>query len=259
MPQLCILIRASAQKVGFPPVAERPPKSLQTVLFALLLCKKCGFAHFLALFLQLAETPLLRTSMCSLFGLELKHTIPGRFFSFRLLLPDSLCSNVRPQVLGVPRSGHAYLNSVQQMVSGELAGEGLQTGFSRHGLPPQRAPLDTVYPLREHLNSVQRMVSGRCCEGLFPDTVCWTRLRNTWSGCFKTGCLQYSRSFALFCSLLRSFALFCAHLRSFALIACFCIQPRLERPHLETPEGRRFHRKGPLFHGNRGLGPPPQG
>ena len=75
---------------------------------------------------------------------------------------------------------HVYLNSVQQMVSGELAGEGLQTGFSRHGLHPQRAPLDTVYPLREHLNSVQRMVSGGYCEGLFPDTVCWTRLRNTW-------------------------------------------------------------------------------
>ena len=74
---------------------------------------------------------------------------------------------------------HVYLNSVQQMVSGELAGEGLQTGFSRHGLPPQRAPLDTAYPLREHLNSVQRMVSGGYCEGLFPDTVCWTRLRNT--------------------------------------------------------------------------------
>ena len=67
------------------------------------------------------------------------------------------------------------------MVSGELAGEGLQTGFSRHGLPPQRASLDTVYPLREHLNSVQRRVSGGYCEGLFPDTVCWTRLRNTWS------------------------------------------------------------------------------
>ena len=73
-----------------------------------------------------------------------------------------------------------YLNSVQQMVSGEFAGEGLQTGFSRHGLPPQKAPLDTVYPLRDHLNSVQRMVSGGYCEGLFPDTVCWTRLRNTW-------------------------------------------------------------------------------
>ena len=56
---------------------------------------------------------------------------------------------------------HVYLNSVQQMVSGELAGEGLQTGFSRHGLPPQRAPLDTVYPLREHLNSV----SEGCPEG----------------------------------------------------------------------------------------------
>ena len=50
---------------------------------------------------------------------------------------------------------HVYLNSVQQMVSGELAEEGLQTGLSRHGLPPQTAPLDTVYPLREHLNSVQ--------------------------------------------------------------------------------------------------------
>ena len=62
----------------------------------------------------------------------------------------------------------------------KLAGECLQTGFERHGLPPQRAPLDTVYPLREHLNSVQRIVSGGYCEGLFPDTVCWTRLRNTW-------------------------------------------------------------------------------
>ena len=36
------------------------------------------------------------------------------------------------------RCHHVYLNSVQQMVSGELAGEGLQTGFSRHGLPPHR-------------------------------------------------------------------------------------------------------------------------
>ena len=55
-----------------------------------------------------------------------------------------------------------------------------QTGFERHGLPPQRALLDTVYPLRDHLNSVQRMVSGGYCEGLFPDTVCWTQWRNTW-------------------------------------------------------------------------------
>ena len=50
-----------------------------------------------------------------------------------------------------------------------------------HGLPSQRAPLDTVYPLREHLNNVQRMVSGGYSEGLFSDTVCWTWLRNTWS------------------------------------------------------------------------------
>ena len=66
------------------------------------------------------------------------------------------------------------------MVSGELAGECLQTGFERHGLPPHQAPLDTVYPLREHRNNVQRMVSGGYCEGLFPDMVSWTRLRNTW-------------------------------------------------------------------------------
>ena len=80
---------------------------------------------------------------------------------------------------------HVYLNGVQQMVSGESAGECLQTGFERHGLPPQRAPLDTVYPLRDYLNSVQQTVSGGYCEGLFPDTVCWTRLRNTWGweGC----------------------------------------------------------------------------
>ena len=61
---------------------------------------------------------------------------------------------------------HVYLSSVQQMVSGELAGECLQTGFERHGLAPHRAPLDMVYPLREHLNNVQRLVSGGCCEGL---------------------------------------------------------------------------------------------
>ena len=30
---------------------------------------------------------------------------------------------------------HVYLNSVQQMVFGELAGECLQTGFERHSLP----------------------------------------------------------------------------------------------------------------------------
>ena len=66
------------------------------------------------------------------------------------------------------------------MVSGELAGEWLQTGFERRGLPPRGAPLDTVYPIGEHLNNVQRMVSGGYSEGLFPDTVCWTRLRNTW-------------------------------------------------------------------------------
>ena len=74
---------------------------------------------------------------------------------------------------------HVYLNSVQQMVwkigRGGSPDRVLKTRFT-----PQRAPLDTVYALREHLNSVQRMVSGAYCEGLFPDTVSWTRLRNTW-------------------------------------------------------------------------------
>ena len=73
------------------------------------------------------------------------------------------------------------------MVSGDLAGECPQTGFEKHGSPPQRAPVDTVYPLRDHLNNVQPMVSGEYCEGLFPDAVCWTRLRNTWNDFEKNG------------------------------------------------------------------------
>ena len=114
----------------------------------------------------------------------------GRVLSGRAhwrLLINLLCEACRqpPNMFALGRLAaptwtcHVYLNSVQQMVSGGLAGEGLQTGFSRHGLPSQRAPLDMVYPLREHLNSVQQMVCGGYCEGLFPDTACWTRLRNT--------------------------------------------------------------------------------
>ena len=60
-----------------------------------------------------------------------------------------------------------YLNSVQLMVSGELAGVCFHTGFERHSLPLQRAPLDTVYPLKEHLNSVHRMVSGGYLRACF--------------------------------------------------------------------------------------------
>ena len=71
---------------------------------------------------------------------------------------------------------HVYLNSVQQMVSGELAGECLQRGFERHGLPPQRALLDTVYPFREHLkqcpeNGVRRMLRGLVSRHGLLDTV----------------------------------------------------------------------------------------
>ena len=54
--------------------------------------------------------------------------------------------STKMEIIKFESKSHVYLNSVQQMVSGELAGEGLQTGFSRHGLPPQRAELDTVYP-----------------------------------------------------------------------------------------------------------------
>ena len=57
------------------------------------------------------------------------------------------------------------------MVSGEYGTEG---SVSRHGL------LDMVEPLRDHLDKVQLMVSGGCCGGALPDTLCWTRLRNTW-------------------------------------------------------------------------------
>ena len=48
--------------MGFPPIPERAPKSVQNrtfcALFTHFLHKKCGFAHFLALFLESAETPL---------------------------------------------------------------------------------------------------------------------------------------------------------------------------------------------------------
>ena len=69
-----------------------------------------------------------------------------------------------------------YLNSVQQMVSGELAGEGLQTVLKTR-FTPSESSAGHGYHLREHLNSVQRMVFGGYFEGLFPDTVCWTRLK----------------------------------------------------------------------------------
>ena len=49
------------------------------------------------------------------------------------------------------------------------------TVYPLRKLPP--LPLDTVYPLKDHLSNLQRMVSGGYCEGLFPDTVCCTRLR----------------------------------------------------------------------------------
>ena len=49
------------------------------------------------------------------------------------------------------------------------------------------------------------------------------------------------RSFALFCALLHPFVLFCALVRTsvHALLrafACFCVRPRLERPHLGNAE-----------------------
>ena len=64
-----------------------------------------------------------------------------------------------------------------------FAGECLQTRFARHGL--------TSPPLREHLNNVQLMVSGGYCGGALPDTVCWTRLRNTWIA----ACLSYGTDY----------------------------------------------------------------
>ena len=50
-----------------------------------------------------------------------------------------------------------------------------------------------------------------------------TRLFQAWLLATYT----WKRSFELFCAL--AFTLFCAPLRSFA---CFCVRPRLERPHL---------------------------
>ena len=56
-------------------------------------------------------------------------------------------------------------------------------------------------------------------------------------GCFKPGCLQFLRGSALLRSFadlrLRSLALICYLSRAFA---CFCVRPRLERPHLGTAD-----------------------
>ena len=50
---------------------------------------------------------------------------------------------------------------------------------------PSESSAGHGYPLRDHLNSVQRMVFRAYCKGLFPDAVCWTRLRNTWVPSFR--------------------------------------------------------------------------
>ena len=70
--------------------------------------------------------------------------------------------------------GRGHYPCVSKQCPADGAWRSWQGSVSRHGL------LDTVYPLREHLNSVHLMVSGECCGGALPDTICWTRLRNTW-------------------------------------------------------------------------------
>ena len=55
------------------------------------------------------------------------------------------------------------------MVPGELAGECLQTGLGMV-YPPQRAPLDTVYRLREHPKGLRGILMPRgknCRETIF--------------------------------------------------------------------------------------------
>ena len=131
-------------------------------------------------------------------GLEISNGNPATWLASAVAGPSGdrvarSCRRTGPDLtvrIGV-KDSHVYLNRVQQMVSGESAWECFQTGFERHGLPPERALLDTVYPLRDHLSSVQRTVSGGYSEGLFPDTVCWTRLRNTWD---RTAKLQFTQS-----------------------------------------------------------------
>ena len=75
------------RKSGFSPIPERVPKSAENhtfcAFFAHFLRKKCGFPHFLALFLESAETPLvLQIHVFVVWALRLdrKHTTPGAFF-----------------------------------------------------------------------------------------------------------------------------------------------------------------------------------
>ena len=111
-------------------------------------------------------------------------------FYCRLAISDCLrCAHHQNEFPCVPKQCPA--DSVWRIDRGGSPDRVLKTRFTPsessagHGLPP----------LREHLNSVQRMVSGGYCEGLFPDTVCWTRLRNTWNfGTWLKNCGGDSRS-----------------------------------------------------------------
>ena len=67
--------------------------------------------------------------------------LPPQGIAVQANIPQTRCEADHPrdgptEMVCMQTLVHAYLNSVQQMVSGELAGECLQTGFGRHGLPP---------------------------------------------------------------------------------------------------------------------------
>ena len=61
-------------------------------------------------------------------------------------------------------------------------------------------------------------------------------------GRFKPGCLQFLRSFALFCRL--AFALFCAVL---CIFACFCVRPCLEQLRLGTADSKKGSTSTPFL------------
>ena len=129
-----------------------------------------------------------RTSLDSGFAF-IAATLPHQCMLLTLLSPSKARSTVglKPTFLSSAPRRRLYLRKgalthrsahLKPSVSKECPPDGvrrmLQVSVSRHDL------LDPGYPQRESLNNVQMTVSGECCEGVLPDTVCWTRLRNTW-------------------------------------------------------------------------------
>ena len=144
--------------MGFPPIPERAPQSAQNCTFAQKVYKKCGFAHFEALFLESAETPLsaqINYLAILALWLVLKFTRPGRH-DYKIVPRNNYFCNIlatRPKYppyretsVAIPLSHCVFFPVVSQtiaatppLLSVKMAYRnpktGLKRGYRRKSLP----------------------------------------------------------------------------------------------------------------------------